>query len=177
MQTQSQIEQLMDSMERTSEMSRAIEKIIDEIKSIAQQTNILSLNASIEAARAGEMGKGFAVVATQVGELAARSAQAARETTDLITNSIKAVEGGKKITDQTVETFGVLVEDVGKANRDVSQIIGMVKQNVVIVAEAVRQIEKISGVVEENVQISHETRQASSHMADITGKLLRMVGE
>ncbi len=176
-QTQSQIEQLMDSMERTSEMSRAIEKIIDEIKSIAQQTNILSLNASIEAARAGEMGKGFAVVATQVGELAARSAQAARETTDLITNSIKAVEGGKKITDQTVETFGVLVEDVGKANRDVSQIIGMVKQNVVIVAEAVRQIEKISGVVEENVQISHETRQASSHMADITGKLLKMVGE
>ncbi len=76
-----------------------------------------------------------------------------------------------------METFGVLVEDVGKANRDVSQIIGMVKQNVVIVAEAVRQIEKISGVVEENVQISHETRQASSHMADITGKLLRMVGE
>lgn len=177
LQTQSQIEQLMDSMQRTSEMSRAIEKIIDEIKSIAQQTNLLSLNASIEAARAGEMGKGFAVVATQVGELAARSAQAARETTDLITNSIKAVEGGKKITDQTVETFRILVEDVIKANQDVGQITGIVKQNVVIVEEAVRQIEKISGVVEENVQISNNTREASSNMADITGKLLKMVGE
>ena len=86
-QTQSRMQLLTDSMQKISDMSMAIEKIIGEINSIAQQTNMLSLNASIEAARAGEKGKGFAVVATQVGELAARSAQAAKETSDLIMNS------------------------------------------------------------------------------------------
>ncbi len=89
--TQSRMELLKDSMQKISDMSIAIEKIIGEINSIAQQTNMLSLNASIEAARAGDMGKGFAVVARQVGELAARSAQAAKETSELIMNSIKAV--------------------------------------------------------------------------------------
>ncbi len=174
-QTQSQIGLLKNAMQRTSDMSIAIEKIIDEINSIAQQTNMLSLNASIEAARAGEMGKGFTVVATQVGELAARSAQAAKKTNELITNSIKSVEGGKEITDQTVEAFGIVVENIEKASRDVEQITDIVRQNVDVVADAVNQIERISGVVEENVQISHNTKQVSSHMADITEKLLEMI--
>lgn len=174
-QTQSQIGLLRDSMQKISEMSMAIEKIIDEINSIAQQTNMLSLNASIEAARAGEMGKGFAVVATQVGELAARSAQAAKETNELITNSIKAVESGKNITDQTVEAFGAVVESIEKTSYDVEKITGMVRQNVSGVGDAARQIEKISYVVEENVQISHNTKQVSSHMADITSKLLEII--
>lgn len=174
-QTQEQMQLLSDSMQRISEMSAAIEKIIGEINSIAQQTNMLSLNASIEAARAGEMGKGFAVVAAQVGELAARSAQAARETNELITNSIQAVESGKKITDQTVNAFGVVARDVEKSNQDVLAITEMVRQNVDTVAGAVSQIGRITGVVEENVQISQNTKQASSNMADITGKLLELV--
>ncbi|MCI9174885.1 MAG: HAMP domain-containing protein [Lachnospiraceae bacterium] len=174
-QTQSRMEQLKGSMERISEMSMAIEKIIDEINSIAHQTNMLSLNASIEAARAGELGKGFAVVATQVGELAARSAQAARETNELITNSILAVESGREITEQTVEAFGTVVEDIERANRDVDRITEMVRQNVDTVAHAVSQIGRISSVVEENVQISQNTKQVSSNMADITGKLMDMV--
>lgn len=174
-QTQEQMGLLSDSMQRISEMSAAIEKIIGEINSIAQQTNMLSLNASIEAARAGEMGKGFAVVAAQVGELAARSAQAAKETNELITNSINAVESGMRITDQTVKAFGVVAEDIGKSNRDVLAITDMVRQNVDIVEGAVNQIERISSVVEENVQISQDTKQASSNMADITGKLLELV--
>ncbi len=175
MQTQSRMAQLKGSMQKISEMSMAIEKIIDEINSIAQQTNMLSLNASIEAARAGEMGKGFAVVATQVGELAARSAQAARETNELITNSILAVEDGQAITEQTVEAFGIVVENIEKANRDVEKITDMVRQNVQTVEHAVDQIGRISNVVEENVQISQNTKQVSSNMADITGKLLEMV--
>lgn len=174
-QTQEQMRQLSDSMQRISEMSAAIEKIIGEINSIAQQTNMLSLNASIEAARAGEMGKGFAVVAAQVGELAARSSQAAKETNELITNSINAVESGRRITDQTVKAFGVVVEDIEKANRDVLAITGMVRQNVDIVSNAVSQIGRISNVVEENVQISQNTKQASSNVADITRKLLELV--
>ena len=176
-QTQEQMRLLSDSMQRISEMSAAIEKIIGEINSIAQQTNMLSLNASIEAARAGEMGKGFAVVAAQVGELAARSSQAAKETNELITNSINAVESGKKITDQTVNAFGMVAEDIEKSNQDVLAITDMVRQNVDIVEGAVSQITRIATVVEENVQISQNTKQASSNMADITSKLLELVEE
>lgn len=176
-QTQEKMKMLNESINKISEMSTAIVKIISEINSIAQQTNILSLNASIEAARAGEVGKCFAVVASQVGELADRSALAAKETNELITNSINAVESGKRITGQTVEAFGIMAENIKKSNQGVLAITEMVKKNVDIVANAVSQIGRISSVVEENVQISQDTKQASSNIADITGQLLQLVGQ
>ena len=175
LETQAQMDHLKDSMQKISDMSMEIGKIIDEINSIAQQTNMLSLNASIEAARAGEMGRGFAVVAAQIGELAARSGQAAKETNELITNSIRAVEDGKGITDQTAEAFRVVVENMQRASGNVEKITGMVRENMGIVTDAVGQIGRISDVVERNVKISHNTKQASSNMADITGKLLKIV--
>lgn len=175
LQTQSRMQLLKDSMQKISDMSMEIEKIIGEIDSIAQQTNMLSLNASIEAARAGDMGKGFAVVATQVGALAARSAQAAKETNELIMNSINAVEDGRAITDQTVEAFGIVVENIEQTDHEIAGITDMVRQNVDIVSHAVSQIDRIANVVEDNVRISQTTRQASANMADITGKLLGIV--
>lgn len=174
-QTQSRMQLLKDSMQNISDMSIEIEKIIGEIDSIAQQTNMLSLNASIEAARAGDMGKGFAVVAKQVGELAARSAQAAKETNELIMNSISAVEDGRAITDQTVEAFDIVVENIEQTDHNIEEITNMVKQNVNIVSHAVRQIDRISNVVEDNVRISQNTKQVSANMADITGKLLEII--
>lgn len=173
--TQSQMVMLQDSMQKISNMSMEIEKIIDEINSIAQQTNMLSLNASIEAARAGDTGKGFAVVAVQVGELAARSSQAAKETYELITNSMQAVREGQKITGQTVDTFGVVVENIERSRQDVEEISHMVEQNVNIVKLAVSQLSQISDVVEENVRISHNTKEVSADMVDITGNLLNMI--
>ncbi len=175
LQTQSRMQLLTDSMQKISDMSMKIEKIIGEIDSIAQQTNMLSLNASIEAARAGDMGRGFAVVARQVGALATRSAQAARETTELIMNSISAVEDGRAITEQTVEAFDIVVENIEQTDHNIAEITSMVRQNVDIVAHAVSQIERISGVVEDNVRISQDTKQVSANMADITGKLLGIV--
>lgn len=173
--TQSQMALLKESMQKISDMSIEIEKIIDEINSIASQTNLLSLNASIEAARAGDSGKGFAVVAAQVGELAARSSQAANETNELITNSLMAVKEGQKITEQTVDIFGEVVEKIERSRSDVEEISNMVKKNVDIVELAVSQIGQISAVVEENVQISHDAKAASSDMAEITDNLLDMV--
>ena len=173
--TQSQMAQLQGSMQKISDMSMQIEKIIDEINSIAEQTNLLSLNASIEAARAGESGKGFAVVASQVGELAARSAQAAKETNELITNSLGAVKEGQDITEQTASTFDVVAKNIEKSSHDVEAISSMVQQNVSIVDLAVKQLIQISNVVTENVEISQNTKEASSNMADITNNLLEII--
>ncbi len=173
--TQSKMALLQNSIQKISDMSMQIEKIIDEINSIAEQTNLLSLNASIEAARAGESGRGFAVVASQVGELAARSAQAAKETNELITNSLLAVKEGQDITEQTVSTFGLVVENIEQSRKDVEEISRMVAQNVSIVDLAVKQLTQISSVVTENVDISQNTKEVSSNMADITNNLLEII--
>ena len=156
-------------------MSAEIEEIIGEINSIAQQTNMLSLNASIEAARVGESGKGFAVVATQVGDLAARSAQAARQTSELIMNSIHAVEEGRLITKKTAEEFASVVAEMEETSSSVKQITSMVKQNVDTVTKAVEGLDAITNVVEKNVQISQNSKAVSEHMADEAGKLLELV--
>ena len=173
--TQSQMGVLSDSINNISEISMEIEKIIDEIDSIAGQTNLLALNASIEAARAGDTGLGFAVVATQVGELATRSVQAAKETNDLIMSSIKAVENGKAIAQSTVEAFDSVVDVIGTVDSDVEEIARMVRENAAIVHKAVDEIHKIESVVETNVEISQNSKKISSDMGDITTQLMGIV--
>lgn len=173
--TGTQMQTLEGAIEKISNMSSEIEKIIGEIDAIAQQTNMLSLNASIEAARVGEAGKGFAVVATQVGNLAARSAQAARQTSELITNSIQAVEEGRLITKKTAEEFASVVTEIEEASRSVKEITGMVEQNVDTVSQVVQGLDVIADVVEKNIQISQNSKAVSEQMAGEAGKLLQLV--
>lgn len=170
-----QMKTFEDSILKISAMSLEIEKIIGEINAIAQQTNMLSLNASIEAARAGEVGKGFAVVAIEVGELADRCAQAARETGILITNSISAVEEGKEISQRTLEEFMSVVEEIKKTSGNVNEITDMVRHNVEIVDKAVEGLDIISQVVEKNIEISQNSKNVSGNMAQEAGKLLDLV--
>lgn len=174
-QGKTRMEELELSIRKISDTSTAIEKIIEEINSIAEQTNMLSLNASIEAARAGEMGKGFAVVASEVGALASRSSQAAKETNILIMSTLEAIEGGKKISEQTMEVFDSMAKQIEKASAGVKDIADMVRQNVSIVSEAIDGLEHISDVVERNVEISQNSEQVSMTMAGEAGNLLKMV--
>lgn len=175
MDTREKMNLLTESMGEISETSTEIEKIIGQIDSIAQQTNMLSLNASIEAARAGEMGKGFAVVATQVGELAARSAQAAKESSGLIQNSIEAVARGKHITEQAVSSFGDMVSQIENASKDVEHISTMVSENVGLVEKAEEGIQNISQVVQLNIEIARKSEMTAEHMSGEADKLYHLV--
>ncbi|MBQ9278676.1 MAG: HAMP domain-containing protein [Lachnospiraceae bacterium] len=173
--TRDKLAELTQSIDEISNISLQIEQIIDNINSIANQTNLLSLNASIEAARAGEAGRGFTVVASQVGELAALSSKAAQETSDLIQSTVAAVKKGKAIAGSTAEEFENVVGIIKQVDEGVDEIAVMVRENVVTLSETINEIEKIEAVVDENVSIAQNSKQISENMADVTGRLMELV--
>lgn len=175
--TRNQIQLLSDSMDRISETSQEIEKIIDEINQIASQTNMLSLNASIEAARAGESGKGFAVVASEVGALAERSSEAVKQTNILIHNALDAIANGREITTHAVEGFVDAVDKIEATSRNVEQVSRMMDVHVELVGEAVEGLEKISDVVESNVAVARNSEESARNMAKEAEHLLSLTAE
>ncbi len=155
---------LLEAMERISVTSTEIEKIIGEIEDIADQTNLLSLNASIEAARAGEAGRGFAVVADQIGKLAADSAQSAVNTREMIQKSLDEINRGNEITNMTSEALSKVVEGINVIAGSVQDV----NTKALAQAESITQvevgIEQITGVIENNSAAAEETSATSEEL-------------
>src|SRR4030095_11117788 len=114
--------QVVQTMGEIQTSSRKIGDIIGVIDGIAFQTNILARNAAVEAARAGEQGRGFAVVAAEVRSLAQRSANAAKEIKQLITDSVVKVEEGSVLVDQAGRTMNEIVTSVKKVTDIIADI-------------------------------------------------------
>ena len=169
------MQDVVNAMDAISASSQEISKIIDTINAIADQTNLLSLNASIEAARAGEAGKGFAVVATEVSQLAGQTVEAAQNTAGLINASLQSVQEGIAIANDTAEKLNGMVSQVQGIADKVKTIAEASNSQAASVKEMSANISEISSVGQNNAATSEESLALSYEMNEHADSLKGLV--
>ena len=162
----SQMEEMVAAMKDITQASHKINEIIVTIENIAFQTNILALNAAVEAARAGSAGKGFAVVADEVRSLAAQSDGAAKETKDLIEESVHATERGSAIVDEVSVTLQKTLDLVTKSNTAIGYIADAINGEAESIKQVTDGIAQIAEVVQTNSASSQESAAVSEELFD-----------
>ena len=166
-----------DAMTRITEASAEIEQVTNSIEAIAKQTSLLALNASIEAARAGETGKGFAVVADQIGKLADQSSEAAKNTHQLIADTMDEIGNGNAVVAETTQALDAMQHSVEEITDMIVQTGDLAQQQAQSMDEIDKGIEMISNVVQNNSATAEESSAVSQELSEQSESLNRLIGQ
>jgi len=169
------VAQVVDTMKGISESSRKISDIISVIDGIAFQTNILALNAAVEAARAGEQGRGFAVVASEVRSLAGRSADAAKEIKQLITDSVARVESGAQLADQAGSTMTEVVTSIRRVTDLMGEISAASAEQSAGVGQVGEAVTEMDQTTQQNAALVEEMAAAAASLNSQAQDLVQSV--
>ena len=176
-QANTSMSELTTQMEDISKASEETQKIIKTIDEVAFQTNLLALNAAVEAARAGEAGAGFAVVADEVRNLALRSAEAAKNTAELIEGTVKKVNDGSELVEKTNTEFTKVAESAAKVGSLVSEISAASTEQAQGIEEVNKAVTEMDKVTQQNAANAEESASASEEMSAQAEEMKSYVSE